>query len=169
MMRNVAEIRCFSMVEPRGIEPLTSTMPLNEPLNFPPFSVGQIENKGKTVREQDEFSVPLGPKLCEVELSERQFRRARRLMPESNYAKFTYFLRDEVTGEIKIGMSNAPHRRAEEMRLERNHPVSVLVELRGGACERHYHNRYAEHRLEGEWFEPAPAILSEIERIKEGE
>lgn len=31
--------------------------------------------------------------------------------------------------------------------------------------ERAYHKHFSEHRLHGEWFEPHPDIMAEIERL----
>jgi hypothetical protein len=50
------------MVEPSGIEPLTSTMPLSFAPDFPPFLARHFENAPRTNRKLEQFSVPLGPK-----------------------------------------------------------------------------------------------------------
>lgn len=79
---------------------------------------------------------------------------------------FVYFIQS-ATGDIKIGMARDVAVRMKT--LQTAHPVklTLLVSCDGGATvEREYHQRFAEHRRHGEWFDPHPDILAEIERLQ---
>lgn len=76
-----------------------------------------------------------------------------------------YFIQ-APNGPIKIGRAvNVANRlRA----LQTSHPSGLrllAVALGGYRFERAYHRQFAEHRLHGEWFEPHPEILAEIDRL----
>jgi hypothetical protein len=58
----MAESGGLEMVEPRGIEPLTSTMPLSGVLDFAPFALEQDEAMSGTGEQLEQDSVPVGPK-----------------------------------------------------------------------------------------------------------
>jgi len=76
-----------------------------------------------------------------------------------------YFIGGE-DGPIKIGIAVNPSARLKE--LQTGHParLSVLATVLGpDSLEGDYHVRFAEHRLEGEWFARHPDILAEIERL----
>lgn len=78
---------------------------------------------------------------------------------------FVYFIQS-ATGDIKIGMARDVAVRMKT--LQTAHPVklTLLASCLGGADqEREYHQRFAVHRLHGEWFSPAPEILDEIIRL----
>lgn len=68
---------------------------------------------------------------------------------------------------IKIGSTSNPRLRERTLRYQYNLPcISFLAVMTGGsAVEAAYHARFAEHRIEGEWFHPAPEILAEIARL----
>ena len=102
-------------------------------------------------------------KLLQEQRDERERRKVGRGKKE--WTTSIYFIR--APNAVKIGMAKDPNRRL--MVLQTSHPDELeLVATREGgrALEAEYHARYAEHRVRGEWFEPAPAILSEIERLK---
>ena len=76
-----------------------------------------------------------------------------------------YFIGGE-DGPIKIGSSNSPLERIAT--FQTGSPVILRIHAltHGGVdAEREYHKRFAAHRLHGEWFEPHPDILAEIERL----
>jgi Meiotically up-regulated gene 113 len=69
-----------------------------------------------------------------------------------------YFLRRR-DGGIKIGTTVSLTRRLSH--LKRDHgPLDLLATEPGGwLLERNLHGRFAAHRLDGEWFAPAPPLL----------
>jgi hypothetical protein len=70
-------------------------------------------------------------------------------------------------GPIKIGESVDPVKRLETFQTAHPYPLKLLATVRGGrAKEREYHQRFADHRLNGEWFERHSDVLAEIERLK---
>lgn len=77
-----------------------------------------------------------------------------------------YFIRAE-TGLIKIGHTNYIASRMVTLVGQSPVTLELLATVHGSQMdERAYHARFAAHRAHGEWFEPAPAILEEIARLK---
>lgn len=75
-----------------------------------------------------------------------------------------YFIqRMDETKLIKIGMSKNAHRRHGELAAESDVPLQLLGVLEDGR-EWLLHQEFAEHRVEGEWFHPVPALRQFIER-----
>lgn len=76
-----------------------------------------------------------------------------------------YFIGGDA-GPIKIGSSNSPLERLAT--FQTGSPVVLRIHaLAWGGLqkEREYHERFAAHRLHGEWFEPHEDILAEIARL----
>lgn len=69
----------------------------------------------------------------------------------------TYIYAGARSGQIKIGLSANPERRARQLKLALLH-----VELGGKARERELHRRFRSARIEGEWFMPTDAVLAWI-------
>ena len=77
-----------------------------------------------------------------------------------------YFIQGKDTGRIKIGWtSGEPERRRQALQCGSAEPLLVMATLLN--CERHvessWHRRFAEFRHIGEWFAPAPELLSAID------
>lgn len=86
---------------------------------------------------------------------------------ERTGAAHLYMIRS-AAGPIKIGISVDPAKRLKGLQTAHPWKLSLLCVVEGGAyLESEYHFRFAEHRLAGEWFNPAPEILAEIERLRE--
>lgn len=69
-------------------------------------------------------------------------------------------------GAIKIGTSCAPLERLSAFQLGSPIRLRILALVTGGkAVETRYHSRFREHHSHGEWFNPAPEILAEIDRL----
>lgn len=65
-------------------------------------------------------------------------------------------------GSIKIGHSRNVSRRVKTIQAL-NPTATLLLDLPGGiVAERDLHQRFAKHRLDGEWFRPAPELLALI-------
>lgn len=88
--------------------------------------------------------------------------------PESCDCLGVYFIQAREGGLIKIGRSDDPARRLRE--FQAGCPVDLVL-LFAGRCvdfnidETELHNRFAEYRVRGEWFEPAEPILRCIEEL----
>ena len=79
-----------------------------------------------------------------------------------------YFI-GPANGPIKIGFAKRLSFRLRELQLANSYPLGVLASVEGPMLlEREYHHKFAAHRLHGEWFSRAPAILAEIERLNGG-
>lgn len=79
-----------------------------------------------------------------------------------------YFIQHGEAGEIKIGTTGgSPQGRMASLQTGAPLELRLLVSVPGGpADERALHERFAEHRLRGEWFRPAPALLHFIEGLR---
>lgn len=76
-----------------------------------------------------------------------------------------YFI-GSAEGPVKIGYSINVERRLKGLQLACPVVLSVLAICKGGeVTEASYHQRFAAHRLHGEWFERVPEIVDEIERL----
>lgn len=76
-----------------------------------------------------------------------------------------YFVR-AGEGPIKIGIAADVDARVRTLQTAHAEQLIILAVTEGGqAREFEYHGRFAEHRLNGEWFAPHSDILAEVERI----
>lgn len=72
-----------------------------------------------------------------------------------------YFIRCKATGLVKIGLSGNPRSRLSKMQSDSPGELEVLgIEPGGLERERALHNRFADHRIRGEWFSPTAEILA---------
>lgn len=80
-----------------------------------------------------------------------------------------YFMRAGTTGSIKIGWTADLPRRVQNLQGATDQALEVLATFPGDAeLEAHFHDRFAEHRVSGEWFKPADELLTLIESIRAG-
>ena len=85
---------------------------------------------------------------------------------ESRIIKRVAYFAAADDGPIKIGASCNVKRRLRELRTKTKMDLRILaVADHGIFAEMRYHSRFAEHRLEGEWFTRHPDILAEIARL----
>lgn len=76
---------------------------------------------------------------------------------------WVYFARSGTDGPIKIGWSKNPTARLKELSVASPAGLSLVLAVPGDARdERRLHAQFAAHRLHGEWFNPAPELLSHI-------
>lgn len=76
-----------------------------------------------------------------------------------------YFI-GSASGPIKIGIAVNPRNRLKSLQTGHHERLEILATCDGGAeQESAYHKRFADHRLNGEWFERSPTIEAEIERL----
>ena len=74
-----------------------------------------------------------------------------------------YFAQSTAGGPIKIGYSASPEARVASLECGSPFPLRVLKTIPGDAkVERSLHDRFAAHRLRGEWFAPHPDLLAFI-------
>lgn len=101
-------------------------------------------------------------KLLKEQQSARETRKVGRR--RSVWTTAVYFIRSPQG--IKIGVSNNPEGRLRVLQTSHTEPLELLAFIEGGKdLESEYHERFAEHRIRGEWFSPHPNILAEIERL----
>ena len=77
--------------------------------------------------------------------------------------RWVYFIQAGDAGAIKIGISRDVERRRGELQRMEREPLHVRATIEGTVRdERDLHARFAAHRIHGEWFTPAPELLSHI-------
>lgn len=70
---------------------------------------------------------------------------------------------------FKIGRSNAPGRRQYELSIQLPQAIEVIHEIRTDdavGIERYWHERFADRRLNGEWFALTAADVRAFKRRK---
>lgn len=81
-------------------------------------------------------------------------------------ASSVYFIA-AVGGPIKIGLAVNPLDRLRSLQTAHPKKLRLLATVPGDhRAEAAYHQRFATHRLQGEWFAPHAEILDEIRRIR---
>ncbi len=70
-----------------------------------------------------------------------------------------YFIRAGNEGAIKIGRATDPRKRLAALQTASPAPLLLLAVIENGD-ERAFHTQFAAHRLNGEWFHPAPELLA---------
>lgn len=80
-----------------------------------------------------------------------------------------YFVQMGKTGPIKIGKSRELRMRLDQLQTGSPLQLQVLAEIQAPAeLEMQLHAYFDEHRMEGEWFAPAPEIIEFAELLNEG-
>jgi hypothetical protein len=75
---------------------------------------------------------------------------------------FVYFAR-AAGGPIKIGLSRSPQLRIDHLATGSPEDLRLLAVVPGNReRERQLHERFAAHRVRGEWFAPEPELLDFI-------
>lgn len=93
-----------------------------------------------------------------------------RLLREAPEAHVVYFIQRGDDGPIKIGHVRRPENLVRRMRALQNACAEQVVARRliktapENCLEIILHARFAEHRLQGEWFSPAPEIVAYMEQ-----
>jgi hypothetical protein len=78
-----------------------------------------------------------------------------------------YFIKSEKTHEIKIGFTVQLEKRLSSLQTAHPSKLQLLATIPGTyEYEKSLHQRFANFRLNGEWFEPHPDLLAFISVIK---
>lgn len=79
-----------------------------------------------------------------------------------------YFVQCVHSRRIKIGWTGGRlKRRFGQLQTGSASPLSLILSLPGDrALERRLHERFARHRLRGEWFRPDPELLAFIDQAR---
>lgn len=73
-------------------------------------------------------------------------------------------------GSIKIGIARNMRERMSSLQTGCPDMLAVLATMPGGAGEERFlHDVLSAHRIRGEWFRPAPAVLSAVELARAGQ
>lgn len=76
-----------------------------------------------------------------------------------------YFILGATSNLIKIGVANSAEQRLSNLRAGSSEELSLLAVVlcpNRGELERDLHERFKRYRVRGEWFEPAPEIVTYI-------
>lgn len=76
---------------------------------------------------------------------------------------YLYFIVDEMSGAIKIGLSESPHHRITILQIGNPNPLRLLGVVEGDfKAERSLHRQWKHLRLQGEWFRATSELLAEV-------
>lgn len=80
---------------------------------------------------------------------------------------FVYFLYNEDSSQVKIGMSRRPKKRIKDMSMEAGiqYEVIGIIQTSNQFYEFAAHHEADHLRVMGEWFESTPALLDWIEEL----
>ena len=74
-----------------------------------------------------------------------------------------YFIKNIVTGNIKIGFSENPRKRLRDLQTGSAEKLVLIKTIEGNQeLEQQLHENFSHCRLDGEWFSPADEILEFI-------
>lgn len=81
---------------------------------------------------------------------------------------YIYFVRCDATKRIKIGYARDIPKRMRELQCGNSQPLTLLgaIEAHSKDDERKIHQRFAEHRIFGEWFTENHELLAFIEKMR---
>lgn len=133
-------------------------------------NTGEVKMIGKP--GEPEFMWQYNQLLAKVGLSKKVSRRdvRREANPLAQLEIFeVYFIAAEPDGPIKIGYAKNAVRRLKALQTGSHVPLCLLATMPGGpAIERTIHRALADTRMDGEWFERSPRLLSFIEDLRNG-
>lgn len=108
----------------------------------------------------------IGPQIKLIRDPEREQASNLKTAAVRSSATRVYFVA-AMGGPIKIGIALNPQHRLRTLQTSHPKKLRLLAETPGDHnMEAEYHQRFAAHRLHGEWFAPHAEILDEIRRIK---
>lgn len=79
---------------------------------------------------------------------------------------YIYFIREEVRGNVKIGITSEPILRLSQ--LQSGNPDVLVIEgvAQGGPLTEYaLHVKFSEYQIHGEWFYPEPPVLQFMESL----
>lgn len=92
--------------------------------------------------------------------------RPRNIQAAADGKTYVYFIAGADT-PVKIGLSKAPHERLTILQTAHWTKLTILALIEGSyPLEREFHIRFAQTRLEGEWFERGPELDALIASIQ---
>ena len=79
-----------------------------------------------------------------------------------------YFIRQGLTGPVKIGVSSRPGKRLITLQTANPEPLFLLGIIKGDTTvEAVLHERFKKYLRRGEWYHSAPEFIKEIKEILE--
>lgn len=86
--------------------------------------------------------------------------------PERRDSSVVYFIQAISGGPIKIGYTKSISQRLAATQTHSAERMIVIASFPGGAAEEGaLHWKLKAHRVNGEWYSPAPEVMAEIERV----
>jgi hypothetical protein len=100
-----------------------------------------------------------------VNIFKREFKRDRLIQDMAGEGQKVYFVCDAL-GRIKIGFSNNVQKRVKALQTANSMPLTLVGTMPGTfATEKALHARFANARIQGEWFQPTDELISFIREV----
>ncbi len=81
-----------------------------------------------------------------------------------------YFIEDTASGRVKIGRSNNPNARLQQLQTGSSGRLQLILTIRGSASrERELHQQFGQDRIQGEWFHHSEKIQEFISQYMDQE
>jgi DNA-binding XRE family transcriptional regulator len=78
-----------------------------------------------------------------------------------------YFIQNTETKHIKIGYSDNVRSRLSDLQISSPHELAILTICEGGIeVEKELHDKFNDHYVRGEWFNPSEELISYINEFK---
>lgn len=82
---------------------------------------------------------------------------------------WVYFIANHEDGTVKIGYSDDPQRRLSDLQMGNHSRLEILATVPGGQdVEQMLHERFADSRIDGEWFDLSGNLREFIQRVRNG-
>ena len=79
---------------------------------------------------------------------------------------YIYFVQAGEKGPVKVGLSKNPMSRVKQLQTSNPHTLKLLGIIPGDReTEEMIHDKFEDHRLEGEWFEPTNELIDIVRSL----
>lgn len=86
---------------------------------------------------------------------------------EKEYDGYIYFIQGLCGGAIKIGYSQEPIKRLNQLQTGYPDTLTILMMIPGNKdLEQQLHEEFYEYKLKGEWFKPDPYLINKMKEMK---
>lgn len=134
-----------------------------------PWRIYKVKSHFRDNRIVNMFNRRVKARIKADKKREREAAKKAKLEAETTKPKQgqVYFIQQGDAGPIKIGYSTNPEKRLKTLSTASPYPLHLRLVIEGGKkLEKDLHDQFAEHQLDGEWFEANASLLTFIDEQK---